>query len=1070
MTPPSDNVAISSAVLGCYSNFTFLTGASHPSEMVASAAALGWQAIGIADVNSLAGIVRAHIAARDHGIRLVVGARLRPVDGPDLIAHPLDRAGYESLSVLLSEANMRGSKAAPVLYVADLARLSTGVAVLVMPPLHPQLDYQAQLGQIKQLVKGPLYAGAALYRDGADEARMDLLAEMAHKTGLRLTAVADALYHAAERRPLADVLTCIREKQLLDRAGHLLSRNAERHLISPDEAMRRWRHWPDAMAAAAQLASQCRFSMADLSYEYPNEVSPGSRNAMQELEYQTWNGARDRYPDGIPDKVEAYLVRELALIAKLGFAPYFLTVFDMVRFARGRGILCQGRGSAANSAVCYCLGITAVDPDRSQPLFERFISEARGEPPDIDVDFEHERREEVIQHIYAKYGRMRAGLAASVITYRRRSALREVAKVFGLSRDVQAALSGEVWGREKQPLDGAALQAAGLDPADRRLGLVMRLVSDISRFPRHLSQHVGGFVITRGRLDHLCPISPAAMEGRTVIEWDKDDLDALGLLKVDVLALGMLSCVRRAFDLLRLHYNRPLTLASVPPEDSATYDMLCAGRSVGVFQVESRAQMAMLPRLQPRCFHDLVVQVAIVRPGPIQGDMVHPYLRRRAGLEKVSYPSKALRAVLERTLGVPLFQEQAMQIAIVGAGFTGNEADQLRRAMATFKKHGDVSRFREKMIKGMTARGYDAEFALRCFKQIEGFGTYGFPESHAASFALLVYVSAWIKCHYPDVFICALLNAQPMGFYAPAQLIAEAKRSGVKILPVDVSYSAWDSTLETDPQNRRGHHALRLGLRLIKGLARGEGERIAASRHMAGQPESGQSPAFASLAEIMRRADVSANALNAIAAADGFASMGLDRRQAQWQVRVLGRQRMNDMPLFAHASRRHNNVAGTEPDVQLPQASGGEEVAADYRSLGLSLKAHPVTMLAPPLQAAGWQSCAMAHDVRDGTRLRLAGLVTMRQRPGTASGTVFLTLEDDIHSLNVIIWPKLTETYREALLRSQILGVVGRVQRSQSVVHFIAESLFNLNGFLRYLDEAAAANAKGTRMRSRDFR
>jgi len=1070
MTPPSDNVAISSAVLGCYSNFTFLTGASHPSEMVASAAALGWQAIGIADVNSLAGIVRAHIAARDHGIRLVVGARLRPVDGPDLIAHPLDRAGYESLSVLLSEANMRGSKAAPVLYVADLARLSTGVAVLVMPPLHPQLDYQAQLGQIKQLVKGPLYAGAVLYRDGADEARIDLLAEMAHKTGLRLTAVADALYHAAERRPLADVLTCIREKQLLDRAGHLLSRNAERHLISPDEAMRRWRHWPDAMAAAAQLASQCRFSMADLSYEYPNEVSPGSRNAMQELEYQTWNGARDRYPDGIPDKVEAYLVRELALIAKLGFAPYFLTVFDMVRFARGRGILCQGRGSAANSAVCYCLGITAVDPDRSQPLFERFISEARGEPPDIDVDFEHERREEVIQHIYAKYGRMRAGLAASVITYRRRSALREVAKVFGLSRDVQAALSGEVWGREKQPLDGAALQAAGLDPADRRLGLVMRLVSDISRFPRHLSQHVGGFVITRGRLDHLCPISPAAMEGRTVIEWDKDDLDALGLLKVDVLALGMLSCVRRAFDLLRLHYNRPLTLASVPPEDSATYDMLCAGRSVGVFQVESRAQMAMLPRLQPRCFHDLVVQVAIVRPGPIQGDMVHPYLRRRAGLEKVSYPSKALRAVLERTLGVPLFQEQAMQIAIVGAGFTGNEADQLRRAMATFKKHGDVSRFREKMIKGMTARGYDAEFALRCFKQIEGFGTYGFPESHAASFALLVYVSAWIKCHYPDVFICALLNAQPMGFYAPAQLIAEAKRSGVKILPVDVSYSAWDSTLETDPQNRRGHHALRLGLRLIKGLARGEGERIAASRHMAGQPGSGQSPAFASLAEIMRRADVSANALNAIAAADGFASMGLDRRQAQWQVRVLGRQRMNDMPLFAHASRRHNNVAGTEPDVQLPQASGGEEVAADYRSLGLSLKAHPVTMLAPPLQAAGWQSCAMAHDVRDGTRLRLAGLVTMRQRPGTASGTVFLTLEDDIHSLNVIIWPKLTETYREALLRSQILGVVGRVQRSQSVVHFIAESLFNLNGFLRYLDEAAAANAKGTRMRSRDFR
>ena len=684
--------------------------------------------------------------------------------------------------------------------------------------------------------------------------------------------------------------------------------------------------------------------------------------------------------------------------------PIFLTVFDIVRFARGRGILCQGRGSAANSAVCYCLGITAVDPDRSQPLFERFISEARGEPPDIDVDFEHERREEVIQHIYAKYGRSRAGLAASVITYRRRGALREVAKVFGLSRDVQAALSGEVWGREKQVLDGAALQAAGLDPADRRLALVMRLVADISRFPRHLSQHVGGFVITQGRLDHLCPISPAAMEGRTVIEWDKDDLDALGLLKVDVLALGMLSCIRRAFDLLRLHYNRPLTLASVPPEDKATYDMLCAGQSVGVFQVESRAQMAMLPRLQPRCFHDLVVQVAIVRPGPIQGDMVHPYLRRRAGLERISYPSEDLRAVLERTLGVPLFQEQAMQIAIVAAGFTGSEADQLRRAMATFKKNGEVSRFREKMVTGMTARGYDSEFALRCFKQIEGFGTYGFPESHAASFALLVYVSAWIKYHYPDVFICALLNAQPMGFYSPSQLVAEAKRSGIQVRPVDVGHSTWDSTLEPDPQNRQGHHALRLGLRLVKGLPRGEGERIAASRQ---QQEEGR-PAFDSLADIMRRADVSANALQAIAAADGFASMRVDRRQAQWQVRALARQRLHEMPLFAQAGRRHDSVAGTEPAVSLPSASGGEEVAADYRSLGLSLKAHPITMLAPSLQAAGWQSCAVAHDVRDETRLRLAGLVTMRQRPGTASGTVFLTVEDDIHALNVIIWPKLT--------------------------------------------------------------
>ena len=1052
-------------VLGCYSNFSFLRGAAHPHEMVEAAAALGWDAIGIADVNSLAGIVRAHVAARDHGIRLVVGARLAPVDGPQVIVHPTDRAGYESLSVLLSEANLRGSKAAPVLHLADFSRLAKSTALLVMPPRHPDSSHATQLGRIRDIAAGRVFAGAALYRDGGDEARLALLSEMAAAQGLPLTAVSDALYHHASRRPLADVLTCIREKQRLDTAGALLSRNAERQILDPAEMARRWRHAPQALANAAELAGLCDFAMDDLSYEYPDEVSPGGRDAMGELEYQTWNGAGERYPDGVPDKVAAYLERELALIAKMKFAPYFLTVFDIVRFARNRGILCQGRGSAANSAVCYCLGITSVDPDRSQPLFERFISEARGEPPDIDVDFEHERREEVIQHIYARYGRTRAGLTAAVITYRTRSALREVTKVFGLSSDVQAALSGQAWGREATGPDDEALRAVGIDPGDRRIALVRRLVEEISRFPRHLSQHVGGFVITRGRLDHLCPISPAAMEGRTVIEWDKDDLDALGLLKVDVLALGMLSCIRRAFALLRDHYNRPLTLASVPPEDAATYDMLCEGRSVGVFQVESRAQMAMLPRLQPRCFHDLVVQVAIVRPGPIQGDMVHPYLRRRAGLEKVTYPSDALRGVLERTLGVPLFQEQAMQIAIVGAGFTGSEADQLRRAMATFKKHGDVAKFHDKMISGMIARGYEPEFAERCFRQIEGFGTYGFPESHAASFALLVYVSAWIKRHYPDVFICALLNAQPMGFYSPSQLVAEARRSGIAVRPADVSHSGWDSTLEPDPANREGLHALRLGLRLVKGLAAGEGERIAASRG-----PSGRGTPWSSLADIMRRADVSAKSLEAIANADGFASLGLNRRQALWEVRALAGQRWQELPLFAHATRRHHDLAGEEPAVTLPQAHAGEEVAADYRSLGLSLKDHPVRLLSRPLAKDGWQTCAVAHEARDGQRLRLAGLVTMRQRPGTAKGTVFLTLEDGLHSLNVIIWPKLTETYRDAMLRSQILGVVGRIQREKAVLHFIADQLFNLNGYLRYLDEDAARNQRGTRMRSRDFR
>ena len=1057
------------AVLGCYSNFTFLKGASHPDEMVAKAATLGWAAIGIADVNSLAGIVRAHVAARDHQIRLIVGARLRPVDGPDILVHPLDRAGYEGLSMLLSEANMRGSKAAPILYLADIARLPASTALLVMPPRHPDAQYQAHLQTIQQIAKGHLFAGLCLYRDGADEARCQMLMAAAAALKLRVAAAADALYHSPDRRPLADVLTCIREKKQLDNAGYLLSRNAERHLIDCDEAVRRWRQVPEALDGARALADLCHFSMDDLSYEYPDELQPGGRTAMQELAFQTWRGAEKRYPDAIPDQVSAYLKHELILIERLNIAPYFLTVFDIVRFARGRGILCQGRGSAANSAVCYCLGITAVDPARSRPLFERFVSEARGEPPDIDVDFEHERREEVIQYIYAKYGRNRAGLAASVITYRRRSAFREVAKVFGLSRDVQAALAGEVWGREKTGLDDNALVAAGLDAQDRRLRLVLQLVADISRFPRHLSQHVGGFVITRGRLDHLCPISPAAMAGRTVIEWDKDDLDALGLLKVDVLALGMLSCIRRCFDLLRVHYNRTVTLASVPPEDAVTYDMLCRGQSVGVFQVESRAQMAMLPRLQPRCFHDLVVQVAIVRPGPIQGDMVHPYLRRRAGLEKVDYPSPALREVLERTLGVPLFQEQAMQIAIVGAGFSGSEADQLRRAMATFKKQGDIGHFREKMVTGMIERGYDEDFALRCFRQIEGFGTYGFPESHAASFALLVYVSAWLKCHYPDIFICALLNAQPMGFYAPSQLIAEARRSGIAIRPVDVNFSGWDHRLETDPDNKTGHHALRLGLRLVKGLPRGEGERIAASQVIGNHAVKGrQGLTFSSLDDVMRKADVSAKSLQAIADADGFSSLDMDRRQALWAARGLARHRLHDMPLFAHAGRQHERLAGDQPVITLPKTPLGEAVAEDYRSLGLSLKAHPLDLLAKPLGVAGWQLCSHVQQAPDGKRLRIAGLVTMRQRPGTASGTVFITLEDGQGTANVIIWPKLTETYREALLRAQILGLVGRVQRQQAVVHFIAESLFNLNGFLRHID--ASTGTKGAvRMKSRDF-
>ena len=929
------------ALLGCYSNFTFLTGASHPDEMVASAAAGGWQAVGIADVNSLAGVVRAHMAARDRSIRLVVGARLRPVDGPDVIVHPCDRHGYEGLSQLLSEANMRGRKAAPVLYLADLARLPSSTALLVMPPPDPDAAHQAHLRTIGQIATGHVFAGICLYRDGADDVRCHLLRAAAEAAGLAVAAAADALYHHPSRRPLADVLACIREGRRLDDAGYLLSRNAERQVIDHAEAVRRWRHMPDALAGAGRLASLCRFSLDDLSYEYPDAITSNGRTAMQELEFQAWRGAENRYPDGIPDKVTAYIEHELRLIEKLNIAPYFLTVFDIVRFARGRGILCQGRGSAANSAVCYCLNITAVDPERAQPLFERFVSEARGEPPDIDVDFEHERREEVIQYIYDKYGRSRAGLAATVITYRRRSALREVAGVFGLGRDVQAALAGEVWGREKGGLDAAALQAAGFDPHDRRLRLVLRLVAEISRFPRHLSQHVGGFVITRGRLDHLCPISPAAMPGRTVIEWDKDDLDALGLLKIDVLSLGMLSCIRRAFTLLQAHYGRRLTLAAVPPEDRATYDMLCRGESVGVFQVESRAQMAMLPRLQPRCFHDLVVQVAIVRPGPIQGDMVHPYLRRRAGLEKVDYPSSALRAVLERTMGVPLFQEQAMQIAIVGAGFTPDQADRLRRSLATFKKHGNVSEFRGLFMRGMKRNGYDEDFAARCFSQIEGFGSYGFPESHAASFALLVYASAWIKCHHPGIFACALLNAQPMGFYAPAQIVRDAREHGVEVRPVCINASYWDNVMEPDG---RGGLALRLGFRQIKGLAEEDAAWLTATR----------GNGYREVADVWRRAGLGPAVLERLAEADVFAAVGLNRRDALWAAKAILAKA--PLPLFAGGLE---GEAIEEPAALLPKMGLGEQVVEDYVATRLSLKAHPVGLLrhllTPGMVQAGGQ-------------------------------------------------------------------------------------------------------------------
>ena len=1054
-----DKVGGGYAALGCISNFSFLRGASHPHELIETAAVEGWSSCGIADYHTISGLVRAHQSAIEKSVKLLCGVRLIincseqieqseqliEEDRIEVIIYAKNRTGYESLSQLLSRLNMAlahipAVKRATNLYihVSELARLSSDVFVIIEAPELIKNYMAVQCQQIQKFVVAPLLLGSAIYRDGNDKKRLKYVSGLAASLGLRFIALAAPLYHHSSRRPLADVLYCIRTKQTLATAGRELSRNAERHLMKISEYTRLWSEYPEAIMAASQVAQACSFSLSELSYEYPEEIIPNGRSVMDELIYQTWQGAERRYPDGIPNEVNNYLKKELALIAKLNYAPYFLTVFDIVRFARSRNILCQGRGSAANSAVCYCLDITAVDPARSSPLFERFVSEARAEPPDIDVDFEHERREEIIQYIYNKYGRHRAGIAASIVTYRKRSALIEVAKVFGLSRDIQQALSAQVWDGKSTSLSLELLCAAGLDPEDTKLQLILKLVKQLHGFPRHLSQHVGGFVIAKDRLDSLCVIRPASMDGRTIIEWDKNDLEALGLLKVDILALGMLSCLRRAFDLLKRHYHLAVTLSSIPAEDMDTYNMLCEAQSVGVFQVESRAQMSMLPRLQPRCFHDLVVQVAIVRPGPIQGDMVHPYLRRRSGYEKIIYPSDELKQVLQRTLGVPLFQEQAMQIAIVAAGFSGSEADQLRRAMATFRRNDLIHTFKERMIKGMVERGYQEEFAIRCFRQIEGFGTYGFPESHAASFALLVYASAWIKCHYPDVFICALLNAQPMGFYSPAQLVAEAKRSGVEVRPIDINNSQWDCSLESTGHSR---HALRLGMRQVKGLKRYEAERLAASRHIA----------YQDINDLIRKSDISIYGLESLARADAFHSIGLTSRQALWEIKKLARQQSSGLPLFLYAEQRYKTIMPEELKTSLPIASLGNLVAQDYLATGLSLKAHPVTILEPYFLVDGWQPCSIAIDIMDGKKHQLIGLVTGRQMPGTAKGTVFITLEDAHYSLNVIVWPAIVRAYRAALLGSHLLGVSGRIQKQGKIIHLIADKLVNCDLYLQYL-------------------
>ena len=1050
------------AELQVTSNFSFLRGASHPEEMVERAAELGYRALALTDRNTLAGVVRAHQAARRTGLHFIPGTRLDLVDGPSLLCLPTTRHGYGALSRLITTGRRRAPKGECMLTRDDLAAATTphGHVLIAVPPISPDNDFADHLAWYRDHLAAPLHLAATHYHRGDDDRRLAHLAHLAASHGVPLVATGDIHQHDPARRRLLDTLTCVREHCTIDNAGWRLEANAERHLKPPTELAHLFRGHPEALANTVRIAQRCRFSLSELRYEYPDEVSGDGRTPRETLAALTWAGAAERYPDGIPPKVRAIIEHELALIAQLDYEAYFLTVEDIVRKARELGILCQGRGSAANSAVCYCLGVTSVDPAQIDLLFERFISAERDEVPDIDVDFEHERREEVIQYIYGKYGRDRAGLTATVITYRVKSALRDVGKAMGLSEDVIGRLLSMVSWRSKQVGEDRAREE-GFDPGDRRLALTLELARELYGFPRHLSQHTGGFVISRGPLCEIVPIENAAMEDRTVIEWNKDDLEALGLIKVDVLGLGMLSCIRRAFALLNEHYGVSHTLESVPQEDPATYEMIQRGDTVGVFQIESRAQMAMLPRLKPATFYDLVIEVAIVRPGPIQGDMVHPYLRRRQGREAVEYPSEELRQVLRKTLGVPLFQEQVMRIAIVAAGFTPAEADQLRRAMASFRNPGTIHSFRDKFIEGMTRRGYERDFAERCFRQIEGFGEYGFPESHAASFAHLAYVSSWLKCHYPAVFACALLNSQPMGFYAPAQIVRDARDHGVEVRSADVNDSEWDCTLEgaDSPRPDAGPLALRLGLRQIRGLKEDDARRVTASRLTAAPSPSDHAPSrhtpdtrtpgYRSPLDLWERTGISPAVLTRLANADAFTSIGLNRRQAAWAVRAMSESGL--LPLFESAERDRSS----HPEPALPAISVGEQVAADYRTTGLSLKHHPVALLRHRLDDRGVLPARDLNGLNDGDRARVAGIVLTRQRPGKGI-VMFVTLEDETGTANLVVFPSIYENQRRDTLTARLMMCRGKVQKVDGVIHVIAERVTSLNEWLEGLGKGGA--------------
>ncbi len=1016
------------------SNFTFLTGASHPEELVTRAAELGLAAIAITDRNSLAGVVRAYSALKELERtgkagqplpRLVIGCRLVLRDSPiDWIALPQDRPAYARLTRLLTLGKRRVQKGDCHLDMVDLLEGCTGIILLALPqaPLGDS-DVLCHIQDAVRRYPNHVFLGAAPRYDGSDQAHLKRCARLAHKTAAPMVALGDVLMHHGSRRQLADVLTCMREHITIDRIGTRALPNSERRLKGAPDMLRMFADHPAAIRRGLEIAARCGFCLSELSYEYPDEISD-DESPRDRLARLADEGLKRRYPDGAPDKALAQVKKELALVEKLNFPAYFLTVHDIVQFARSRGILCQGRGSAANSILCYLLGITDVSPETITMVVERFVSEHRGEPPDIDVDFEHERREEVIQHIYAKYGRHRAGLCATVIHFRSRAAIREVGKVMGLSQDVTANLSGQIWGMSNAGADPERIRELGLDLNDQRLAQTIRLIGEIIGFPRHLSQHVGGFVITKGRLDEICPIENAAMEDRTLIEWDKDDIDALGILKVDILSLGMLTCIRKCFDLITQHGGPDLSIAAIPQEDAPTYDMLCIADAVGVFQVESRAQMNFLPRMKPREFYDLVIEVAIVRPGPIQGDMVHPYINRRQGREQVSFPSKELEQVLGKTLGVPLFQEQAMQIAVVAAGFSPEEADRLRRSLATFRRMGTISTFRDRFIGGMLERGYAPDFAERCFSQIEGFGEYGFPESHAAAFAMLAYVSAWLKCHHPAAFACALLNSQPMGFYAPAQIVRDLRNHQVEVRPICVNNSAWDNTLEMRPD---ASLALRLGFRQIKGFRQEDADWIVAARGNGyPDPES-----------LWLRAGIAPSVLERLAEADAFCDMGLGRRGALWQVKAIrGR---NPLPLF---NGRIEGEGIVEPDVDLPTMHLGEEVVEDYVSMRLSLRAHPMELLRPAMSGltphADLPNAPLA-------RTSVCGLVITRQRPGTAAGVIFLTLEDETGVSNIVVWRNVYQRFRPAVMGGRLLRVTGYLQREGLVVHLIAQDIRDMS-------------------------